>query len=76
MFDASGFKDDLRSRFFAAYDRLRAHWRSVEAWDEDSLGDALVVLVHSAYHLGAVRQIARVVARQRAQAGPTTTGDA
>lgn len=57
--------DDLRSRFFAAYDRLRAHWRAVGEWDEDALGDALVVLIHSAYHLGAVRQIARVVARDR-----------
>ncbi|HZJ09188.1 MAG TPA: hypothetical protein VFD39_05795 [Trueperaceae bacterium] len=52
-----GLKDD----FNAAYERLRTHWRSAEKWDDDALGDALTVLVHSAYHLGAVRQIVRVV---------------
>lgn len=53
--------EELKKRFFATYERLREHWRTAEDWDEDSIGEALVVVIHSAYHLGAVRQIARVV---------------
>lgn len=57
----------LQERFFAAYGRLRSLWSSPEEWgdrpwDEDAIGDAMVVLVHSAYHLGSVRQIAHLVA--------------
>jgi hypothetical protein len=26
------------------------------AWDEDSLGDAIGAIAHTAYHLGAIRQ--------------------
>jgi hypothetical protein len=30
--------------------------RDQAQWDEDSLGGAMAVVVHSAYHLGEIRQ--------------------
>lgn len=52
--------DDLRARLLDAYGRLRARLEATTTWDDDSLGDALAILVHSAYHLGAVRQLVRL----------------
>ena len=47
-----GLKDDLR----AAYKRTNKMIRDQAQWDEDSLGGAMAVVVHSAYHLGEIRQ--------------------
>lgn len=32
-------------------------FREVEDWDDDKIGDAMAIVVHTAYHLGAIRQI-------------------
>lgn len=53
--------DDLKRRFLDAQERVTALLRTTERWDEDRIGDALSILIHSAYHLGAVRQMLRVV---------------
>jgi hypothetical protein len=50
-----------RERLHDALERFRALVTSDRAWDERTLGDALGVLAHTAYHLGAVRQMVRVV---------------
>jgi hypothetical protein len=60
--------DSLRDRLHASLERFRALVTSDRAWDESSLGDALGVLAHTAYHLGAVRQMARGVGAQLAKA--------
>jgi hypothetical protein len=39
------------------YDQLIASIEGVENWSEEALADSLIVLVHSAYHLGEIRQI-------------------
>jgi hypothetical protein len=46
----------LQEKLRAAYQRIVSLIRSQEAWDEDSIGGALAVIVHSAYHLGEIRQ--------------------
>jgi len=47
------YQDELRQ----SYQRVVATLDNLETWDdEDSLGGALAVLVHSAYHLGEIRQ--------------------
>ena len=51
----------LRDRLKASLERFRALVTSEQAWDDRRLGDAIAVLAHTAYHLGAVRQMARVV---------------
>lgn len=48
-------KSELRASYAAVADLLR----SVETWDERSVGGAMAVVAHTAYHLGAVRQLAR-----------------
>jgi uncharacterized damage-inducible protein DinB len=50
---------DLRTR----YQALRRTIQTRASWDDDTIGDALAILVHTAYHLGAIRQIARTVGR-------------
>jgi len=43
----------LRDRF----DQLISSIEAVENWTEEAVADSLIVLVHSAYHLGEIRQI-------------------
>ena len=46
------YKRSLRD----AYDRILTMFRSNEVWDEDSIGGAMAIVVHTAYHLGEIRQ--------------------
>ncbi len=48
-----------RERLQASLERFRGLVTSDLTWDESRLGDALAVLAHTAYHLGAVRQMVR-----------------
>ena len=53
--------EETRARLLASLARVRTTVLAVDAWDEERLRGALGVLVHTAYHLGAVRQMVRVV---------------
>jgi hypothetical protein len=47
-------KDELR----ASYTRVRATMEGFDSWDNDSrLGGAMAILVHTAHHLGEIRQM-------------------
>lgn len=49
--------DALRAKLKQTYQRLDQLFRSTENWDDgDAIGAALAVVVHSAYHLGEIRQ--------------------
>jgi hypothetical protein len=48
--------DALKVKLEATYRRIEKLLRENETWDEDSMGGALAVVVHSAYHLGEIRQ--------------------
>lgn len=50
-------KQDLKD----VYARAIALFRSVKSWSQDPMGTAMVILTHSAYHLGSVRQMIKVV---------------
>lgn len=50
-------KEELRESYRALNEALR----SVESWGERPVGGALAVVAHTAYHLGAVRQLARML---------------
>lgn len=52
----TALKADLR----AAYDELLATVESQGAWNDDAIGDAMAILVHTAYHLGAIRHAVRM----------------
>ena len=53
--------DALRSDLRKTYEHTLELIRSFERWNEDELGDALAMLTHSAYHLGAMRQLVRAL---------------
>ena len=56
--------DDLKASLRRAYEDLSAHLRSLEHWGDEEIGDGLAVIVHTAYHLGAIRQLARMLSRE------------
>jgi len=47
---------DLQGRLRREFAALLVAVESRAAWDEDSLGDAVGAIAHTAYHLGAIRQ--------------------
>ena len=53
--------DALRAQFRDDYERVVRKLRAVTAWDEGALDFGMTVTVHSAYHLGAVRQLVKAV---------------
>jgi hypothetical protein len=57
--------DSLRGDLRAAYATLDEHLRAVESWGDEEVGDAMAILVHTAYHLGAIRQLARAQEESR-----------
>ena len=55
--------DELKGQLRASYESVRALVRNVEDWaGENELGGALAIVVHTAYHLGEIRQATCVVA--------------
>ncbi len=47
----------LKDRLKGNYESVRATMKSTQDWDsEDRLGNALAIVVHTAYHLGEIRQ--------------------
>jgi hypothetical protein len=46
----------LKTGLQDAYRRIDKLFRDHPSWDEDSIGGALALIVHSAYHLGEIRQ--------------------
>lgn len=47
-----GYKSKLRD----AYQRMDKLFRENPLWNEDTIGGALSIVVHTAYHLGEIRQ--------------------
>jgi len=55
----------LREELRSLYDRYIESVKTVEVWQgEDDLGASLAILAHSAYHLGAIRQMLADVATE------------
>lgn len=48
--------DAYRTKLRDAYDRMIELFNENPAWNEDTIGGALSIVVHSAYHLGEIRQ--------------------
>lgn len=47
----------LRQRFHDTYQRVRTQFASINSWDGDEdISGALSIVVHTAYHLGEIRQ--------------------
>jgi hypothetical protein len=48
--------DDYKSKLKDAYQRMDKLFHENELWDEDRIVGALSIVVHTAYHLGEIRQ--------------------
>lgn len=49
--------DDLKGRLKESYARLKAKLRGIDNWEQnDAIGGSMAILVHTAYHLGEIRQ--------------------
>lgn len=53
--------DSLRTDLRETYRRTTELIKGFGRWNEDELGDALAMLTHSAYHLGAIRQLVKAL---------------
>jgi len=51
--------DALRAAVQKSYEGVLHCFAEVETWNQDNIGDAVAIIAHSAYHLGAIRQIAK-----------------
>lgn len=49
--------DDLRRELRRAYETIVGHLRTLERWSEDETSLTLAIIAHTAYHLGAIRQL-------------------
>jgi hypothetical protein len=49
--------DILRDGMKKSYKNVLLCLAKVETWDQDNIGDALAIIAHTAYHLGAIRQM-------------------
>ena len=39
------------------YERTAKAFQTIENWNDDNIGEAMAIVVHTAYHLGAIRQM-------------------
>ena len=46
----------LKNKLKDAYQRINKLFHENEVWDEDTIGGSLAIVVHTAYHLGEIRQ--------------------
>jgi len=47
----------LREGMRKSYEAVLRCFAEIENWNEDNIGDAVAIIAHTAYHLGAIRQI-------------------
>ena len=53
----------LRDAVKKSYENVLKTFAEIETWNEDNIGDAVAIIAHTAYHLGAIRQIGKAVQR-------------
>lgn len=51
----------LRGAVQKSYENVLRCFAKVESWNGDNIGDAVAIIAHTAYHLGAIRQIIKAV---------------
>lgn len=44
-----------------AYENVLRTFAEIETWNGDNIGDSVAIIAHTAYHLGAIRQIMKAV---------------
>ncbi|REJ77883.1 MAG: DinB family protein [Acidobacteria bacterium] len=54
----------LKAGLRKSYENVLRCFAEVPVWDQDKIGEAMAIIAHSAYHLGAIRQMAKAVRPQ------------
>ncbi len=49
----------LRETVNKTYENVLRCFAAIETWDQNNIGEAIAMVAHTAYHLGAIRQIAK-----------------
>jgi len=50
----------LREAVRKSYENVLRTFAEIETWNQDNIGDAIAIIAHTAYHLGAIRQLIKV----------------
>lgn len=50
---------NLRDAVKKSYENVLRTFAEIETWNTNNIGDAVAIIAHSAYHLGAIRQMAK-----------------
>jgi hypothetical protein len=53
--------DALRTALRTEYEHVTQFLQGIQTWDDEMIGGGLSMLAHSAYHLGAIRQLAKML---------------
>jgi hypothetical protein len=53
----------LRENLRRVYTTIAEYLQSLEKWGDDEVGDSMAILVHTAYHLGAIRQLMKALSQ-------------
>ena len=48
--------DELKTKLKDTYSRIEKIFRDNKVWNEDPIGGSMAIVVHTAYHLGEIRQ--------------------
>jgi len=50
----------LRDAVRKSYENALRTFAEIEDWNQDTIGEAIAIVAHTAYHLGAIRQMAKL----------------
>jgi hypothetical protein len=53
--------DVLRLALRSEYESVTRFLQGIQTWDDEMIGGGLSMLAHSAYHLGAIRQLTKML---------------
>lgn len=51
--------NNLRQSVKKSYENVLRTFAEIEMWNQDNIGDTVAIIAHSAYHLGAIRQMVK-----------------
>lgn len=60
--------DALRDAVRKSYENVLRTFAEIETWNGDAIGEAIAIIAHSAYHLGAIRQMAKAAQMEKTAA--------
>ena len=49
----------LRDAVKKSYENVLQTFAKIETWNQDNIGDVVAIIAHTAYHLGAIRQLTK-----------------